>query len=265
MATTKAVSAPMSLEGRMTLMEHMKELRNRLIKVAIAVVIGVIAAFFLYFRIFDFLLEPNKQICREGAESLVKCGQLLNTDPLEGLTVRIQVATYGGLAFAMPVIMWQFWKFITPGLYPHEKRYAIPFVASAVVLFVLGAGIAYWTLPQALDWLQSIGGDNLSQAYSPKKYFQLIVYMMLAFGAGFEFPIVLVFLQMVGVLSTDTLRKYRRYAIVGIVILVAVATPSGDPISMAALSIPMCLFYEISILVGRIRNRRRTKAAAAAA
>src|SRR5690606_8368543 len=102
------------------------------------------------------------------------------------------------------------------------KRYAVPFVVSALVLFVLGAALAYYTLPQALDFLINIGGDeNIITQLRPAPYFQLVTYMMLAFGAGFEFPIVLIFLQMAGVLDASTLRKSRRYAIVGIVILVA--------------------------------------------
>src|SRR5205807_1922232 len=121
----------------------------------------------------------------------------------------------GGVALAMPVILWQLWRFITPGLYAHEKRYAIPFLVSALSLFVLGAGLAFYTLPQALQWLISIGGsDNFVTAFAPDKYFRLVTYMMLAFGIGFEFPILLVFLQLVGVLSVESLRRARRYAIV---------------------------------------------------
>jgi sec-independent protein translocase protein TatC len=163
----------------------------------------------------------------------------------------------------MPVILWQIWQFVTPGLYPHERRYAVPFVVSALVLFVLGAGLAYYTLPRALEFLVDIGGDNLITAFAPGKYFQLITYMMLAFGIGFEFPIVLIFLQLAGILETDTLRKGRRFAIVGILVLVAVITPSGDPISMLMLSVPMIIFYEVAIIVGRILTKRQAAKAAA--
>jgi sec-independent protein translocase protein TatC len=157
----------------------------------------------------------------------------------------------------MPVILWQLWQFVTPGLYPHERRYAVPFVVSALALFMLGAGLAYYTLPRALDFLVNIGGDDLVTAFAPGKYFQLITYMMLAFGIGFEFPIVLIFLQMAGIVETDTLRKGRRFAIVGILVLVAVITPSGDPISMLMLSVPMIIFYEAAIIAGRIITKRQ--------
>ncbi len=129
----------------------------------------------------------------------------------------------------------------------------------------MGALLAYWTLPKALDWLSAIGGDNITQAYTAEKYYQLIAYMMLAFGICFEFPILLVFLQMAGIVTNEWLRKYRRHAIVVIFIIVAVATPSNDPISLFALSLPLCVFYEIAIVVGRLQNRRKRRAAAAAA
>ena len=242
-------------ETRMSLMEHLTELRDRLIKVAGAIVLGMLIAFILYPQIFDFLVGPYETIANEG--NAIADGKLLILDPLEGFGVRMKLAGYGGIAFAMPVILWQIWQFVTPGLYPHEKKYAIPFVLSALFLFLLGAGLAYYTLPRALEFLVSIGGDNLVTAFSPAKYFTLITYMMLAFGIGFEFPILLVFLQMAGILSVDTLRKGRRYAIVGICVLVAVITPSGDPISMLMLSVPMAIFYEVSIIIGRILARRR--------
>jgi sec-independent protein translocase protein TatC len=252
-----SAAVPVSADdGRMSLMEHLTELRDRIIKIVIAVVLGMVAAFVLYDPIFDFLIEPYRDVAGGSDLSLAE-GNLLATDPLEGFGVRMKLALYGGIFLAMPVILWQLWRFITPGLYAHEKRYAIPFMASALTLFLLGAGIAYFTLPQALDFLQQIGGDNISTAYSPSKYFTLITYMMLAFGIGFEFPIVLVFAQMLGILTPDALRGARRYAIVGICVLVAVITPSGDPFSMLALSIPMVLFYEMSIVIGRVMERRK--------
>jgi sec-independent protein translocase protein TatC len=247
-------------DGRMSLMEHLTELRDRIIKIAVAVVLGMVVAFLLYDVIFDFLIKPYQDSIPPGSDDALANGDLIQTDPLEGFAVRMKLALYGGIAFAMPVILWQLWRFITPGLYSHEKRYAIPFLVSALTLFVLGAGLAYYTLPQALNFLNSIGGDNLVTAYSPSKYFQLITYMMLAFGVGFEFPIILIFLMMAGILSSQTLRSGRRYAIVGICVLVAVITPSGDPISMLMLSGPMVVFYEISILVGRVLERRRAAA-----
>ena len=252
-------AVPVVKDARMSLMEHLTELRDRIIKIVAAVVIGMAISFLLYDQIFNFLLEPYLKNC---SNSVSDC-KLLALDPLEGFGVRMKLATYGGIFIAMPVILWQLWRFITPGLYDHEKRYAIPFMVSALTLFLMGAGIAYYTLPQALNFLQDIGGDNIATAYAPSKYFTLISYMMLAFGVGFEFPIVLVFAQMMGVINPGQLRQVRRYAIVGICVLVAVITPSGDPISMLMLALPMCLFYEVSIIIGRILERRKKAAAPA--
>jgi sec-independent protein translocase protein TatC len=239
----------------MTLVEHLTELRTRLIICVVAVAVGMLAGFLLYDWIFDFLLQPYKDIAT--SENALADGKLLQTDPLEGFGIRMKTSAYSGIALAMPIILWQLWRFVTPGLYPNEKRWAVPFVASALALFVLGAGLAYYTLPRALDFLVDIGGDDLVTAFAPGKYFQLITYMMLAFGIGFEFPIVLIFLQMAGILETDTLRRGRRFAIVGICILVAVITPSGDPISMLMLSVPMVIFYEIAIVIGSVITKRR--------
>jgi len=248
-------------DARMSLMEHLTELRDRIIKVVVAVVIGMVLAFLLYDHIFNFLLQPYESIANQ--RNSLTDGKLLQVDPLEGFGIRMKLALYGGIGIAMPVILWQIWRFVTPGLYAHEKRYAIPFLVSALTLFVLGAGLAYYTLPKALEFLIDIGGsDNFVTAFAPTKYFTLITYMMLAFGIGFEFPILLIFLQMAGIIGPQQLRSARRYAIVGICVLVAVITPSGDPISMLMLSVPMVVFYEASILIGRILQRRRSAAPA---
>ena len=251
--------------ARMSLMEHLTELRNRVIKCVVAIGIGAAVGFALYEPIFDFLIGPYRDLCEaDPGISITEDCRLLATDPLEGFTVRLKVSTYGGIALVMPVLLWQIWRFVSPGLYAKEKRYVVPFIGSALVLFALGAGIAYWTTPKALDFLAAIGGDdNIVAGYSPSKYFQLIVFMMLSFGIGFQFPVLLVALELVGVVSPEALARFRRYAIVGIAVLVAVITPSGDPISMLALTVPMVLFYEAAILIGRLARRRKRKAEAA--
>jgi sec-independent protein translocase protein TatC len=246
---------PSTPDTGMTLVEHLTELRKRLIICVLAVALGMLVAFLAYQWIFDFLIHPYREIAT--SKNSLTGGDLLQTDPLEGFGVRMKSSAYAGIALAMPVILWQIWKFVTPGLYPHERRYAVPFVVSALVLFVLGAGLAYYTLPRALDFLIDIAGEGFVTAFSANKYFQLITYMMLAFGIGFEFPIVLIFLQMAGILDTATLRKGRRFAIVGICVLVAVITPSGDPISMLMLSVPMVIFYEIAIIIGSWITKRQ--------
>lgn len=237
--------------GQMTLMEHLTELRNRLVICLVAVAVGMLVITVFYDQIFDWLKEPY---CDSVASE--RC-DLQIVEPTEGLSVRFKITGYGGIAVAMPILLWQVWRFVSPGLYDREKRYAIPFVASAMGLFVLGAGLAYWTMPRALEFLNDIGGEDLVTNYRPSPYIQLVAYMMLAFGAGFQFPILLIFLQLAGILEPDMLRRSRRYAIVLIVILVAVVTPSGDPFSMLALSLPMVIFYEVSIHIGSWFARRQ--------
>jgi sec-independent protein translocase protein TatC len=246
-----------SPEQGMTLVEHLSELRHRLIICVVAVGLGMLAGFILYPQIFDVLIQPYKDIA--GSHPTIGGGRLLQTDPLEGFSIRMRTSVYAGVGFAMPVLLWQIWRFVSPGLYANEKRYAVPFVVSALVLFVLGATLAYFTLPRAFDFLIDIGGEGFVTGYTAGKYFRLITYMMLAFGIGFEFPIVLIFFQMAGIVETNTLRRARRFAIVGICILVAVITPSGDPISMLMLSVPMVLFYEIAILIGAFIAKRQAR------
>ncbi|MCU1352811.1 MAG: Sec-independent protein translocase TatC [Acidimicrobiales bacterium] len=260
MTTEMAETAPSSDDGRMSLMDHLVELRSRVIKCAIAVAIGATIGWLIYPWVLNLLTHPLEQI--QQNHSLTN-GKLILTDPLEGFFLRVKISAYIGFGLAMPVVLYQLWSFVAPGLYANERRYAMAFVTSATLLFLSGAYIAYWTLPKALEFLQAVSGSSFVSAYTGGKYLTLIVYMMLAFGGGFEFPIVLVFLQLVGVLDSVKLRAFRRFAIVIIFVIAAVITPSADPFSLFALAIPMCIFYEVSIIFGRIRERRQRKAAAA--
>ncbi len=164
----------------------------------------------------------------------------------------------------MPVLVWQLWRFITPGLYPHEKKYAVPFTAGAVVFFLLGAAVAYLSLLPTLTFLNAVGGSNIKPVYNISDYLRLVVLMIIIFGAGFEFPVLLVALEIAGVVTPRQLSKSRRWAIVVIVVVAAVITPSSDPVSMLALAIPLYIFYELAIVFGWAYNRRRRKRAAKA-
>jgi sec-independent protein translocase protein TatC len=235
----------------MTLGEHLAELRNRLIISVSAFTIAAIVVFIIYSHVLRLLQSPYCKVAPKG-----QC-QLYVTSPLDGLTLRVHLATYGGLALASPVILWQFWRFITPGLKRNEKRYVIPFIVASIVLFCGGALLAYFTFPHALRFLNAIGGPTLKEIYNPNSYLGLIVALMFVFGVTFEFPVVLVSLELVGVLSPDRLASWRRWAIILITIVAAVITPSGDPFSMLALAVPLYFFYEISIVIGRLLRRGR--------
>jgi sec-independent protein translocase protein TatC len=242
----------------MTIWEHIGELRTRLIRVMLAVVLGALAGWFLYPYVLNFLQNPFCQVRTE-------C-QFIATEPLQAFGLRIKMSAYIGIAVAMPVILWQVWKFVTPGLYTHEKRYAIPFMVSALTLFAMGAAVAYVTLNPTLEFLTSIGGGDITPFYTAESYVTLIVWMMLAFGVGFEFPVVLVALMLMNVITPRRLLQWWRLAIVVIAIIAAVITPSGDPISMIALSVPMLVLYFLSAGLGAVllalrrRSQRRSAA-----
>lgn len=250
-----------SPDDRMTLTEHLAELRTRIIRSLLAVVVGIIVLLALYDNVLEFLRKPYEKLCDKKPN--LKC-ELQFIGPLEGFTTRLSISTYGGIIIALPVIMWQIWRFIVPALHAKEKRYAIPFVLSSVVLFLLGAVVAYWTLTPALDFLISWSGSGVNANFQVSKYVSLVGLMIAVFGITFEFPILLVFLQLVGVLTPQTLVKQWRYSTLIIFVIAAVITPSGDPYSMMALAIPMMLFYVIATVIGFVNQRRKRAAEAAA-
>jgi sec-independent protein translocase protein TatC len=250
----------------MTLTEHLAELRVRIIRSALAVVVGAIVVLAFYDQVLNFLLQPYEDLCeRKGAEF---CGLsyredgvvLFNFDPVAGLTTRIRIATYGGIILGLPVILWQVWRFIVPALHAKERRYAIPFVASSVLLFALGGFIAYITLEPALEFLISWAGSPVDQAFEVSRYVRLVLLMVTAFGVGFLFPVFLVFLQLAGIITPKRLLASWRYAIVIVFVVAAVITPSGDPVSLMALGLPMTVLYFCSVLVGWLLVRRRLDA-----
>ena len=248
--TLKLRSEPKPEAAAMTLAEHLGELRSRVLVCAGAFVVAATAAFLLYPWILSFLKHPYCKVAP------AHCGFYI-TGPLDGLSLRVKIAAYGGLFLASPVLLWEFWQFITPGLNSKEKRYAIPFVAASLALFALGCLVAFETFPHALRFLDSVGGPSLHEIFNPINYLSLIVLLMVVFGITFEFPVILVSLQVAGVLAPKQLSKWRKWAIVGIVVVAGVITPSSDPFSMMALAVPLYAFYEISIMIGRIMQRMR--------
>lgn len=232
--------------GEMTVVEHLGELRRRMIISIIALVVGAVVVFAIFNWLMGFLVEPYREITDR---------ELIFTGTAEAFTTRLKVATYGGFVLASPVILWQLWRFVTPALNPSEKRYAIPFVASALFFFLLGAFVAWITFPRALDFLLNIGGDELEPFIAAGSYVSLLSLMLVAFGVAFEFPVLMVFLLIARVITVRQLSRWRRYAIVGIFAAAAIITPSQDPYSLLLMAVPLCLFYESAILIGRIMRR----------
>ena len=248
----------------MTLGEHLGELRRRVIICAVAFVVGATIAVFAYEPILNFLLHPLCSVDASSAHHTVKGSlsvvgngscSLFVTSPLDGLSLRVKIALFGGLVLASPIILFQVWRFVTPGLKATERRYAIPFVLSAFLLFLLGAATAYITLPHALGWLKSVGGPNLQTIYDPIPYLGLIILMMTIFGLTFEFPVVLVSLELARVVTPARLLRSWRWAVIIIVVVAAVFTPSSDPFSMFALALPLVVFYFLSIGIGKLLGR----------
>lgn len=237
-------------EGRMTVFEHLGELRRRLMISIVAVVVAGTVVFILAPEIISWLIQFYNDSAPKGTPN-----KFIFTGPLDAFATRLKIATYGGIVLALPVWLWQLWRFITPGLTRNEKKYAIPFVISSIVLFVMGGIVALLTLEPALKFLLNIGGSDLQPLLTADKYISLVSLMILAFGLSFEFPVILVFLLIARVLTTAQLRHWRRYAAVIIVAFAAIITPSQDPYSLFAMAVPMYIFYEASILIGRFLKR----------
>jgi sec-independent protein translocase protein TatC len=235
--------------GRMTVVEHLAELRRRLIISIIAVTLAAIVCFIFSSSIIHFFVNYYRDATHGQKNRLIFLG------PLDAFITRVKVATYGGIVLALPVWLWELWRFVTPGLHSREKRYAVPFILSSVVLFALGGLVALLTLPKALEFLLTVGGSQLEPQLTADRYLSLVSLMIVAFGVAFEFPVVLVFLLLARVLSTARLRRWRRAAIVLITVFAAVITPSQDPYSLFFMAVPMYIFYEGSILIGRLLKR----------
>ncbi len=250
-----ADSAEAGAMAEMTLLDHLTELRKRLIRSVLAIVAGAILVFTFQERILLFLQAPYCEF-QLSTTDLESC-TFLNTDPLEALSVVLTMSGYGGLLLALPVVLYQMGRFIMPGLYPNEKRMLIPFTVISFVLLALGMLSAFLLLPRSLAVLQSFGVDSFTPLYRPSQYIGFFVKMLVAFGFAAEFPLILIFLQLVGVVKPDQLASNRRIAAVAVVVLGAIITPTGDPFNLAVVSVPMYLFYELSIIVGRMLLRRR--------
>jgi sec-independent protein translocase protein TatC len=235
--------------------EHLTELRRRMLTCLAALALATGVAWFFYDHLLHFMIGPYQRYLLRHPGRDISHGNLVVTSPLEGFTTRLKVSAYAGTVLASPLLIWQVWRFVAPGLYRNERRGTLAFTGSAVALFGLGVATAVAVFPKALNWLISVGGSGIVPLFSPSRYLGLYTAMCVVFGVVFTYPVFLVGLEMAGVVTSRKLRRWRRYAVVVCCAISAVITPSGDPFSFLALAIPMVIFYEAAIFTGRVLGK----------
>jgi len=272
--TSAAQKSPLSDDeeiesSRAPLLDHLAELRNRLVSAMATVIAGFIICFIFVDPIFMFLVQPfQTAMAHAHPERAGQAIELINTGAFGFFSVKMQIALFGGIVFAFPVLAWQAYAFIAPGLYRKERAAVAPFLVAAPIMFGLGAGFVFYiAMPFALNFAltQEVTEGPVQVTYLPKveEYMGLVTTLVLAFGLMFQLPVVLSLLGRIGIVSSSLLRKGRRYAIVGIAAFSALVTPN-DLISMVVMAVPVYLLYEISIWIVAAMERTRSKQEAAA-
>jgi sec-independent protein translocase protein TatC len=245
-------------QAAMPLTEHLRELRSRLLKSAIAVVLGMIVGWIAYPTIFDLLSQPF-----EGAVAQAQAEGRDVTLALTGVTdpfvLQLQVAAIAGLILSAPVWLYQLWRFVTPGLHKHEKRWGIAFVAVAFPLFLAGTVLAYMVLPIGLEILLGFTPENVENIVSVDRYLSFFLRTVVVFGVGFLTPLLIVTLNFAGILSGKRLLSWWRWIIFTVFIFAAVATPTGDPINLILLAGPILLLVVIAVGIALLNDRRRAR------
>ena len=251
MATDEIVSytpPPDKEEKEMTFLEHLEELRWRIIYALIGLGVGSLVCWiFVDFLVDDVLLLPARRV---GV-------QLQNLKPFGQLMLYFEVAMVGGLIISLPNVFYQLWKFISPALKKTERRYISAIVGFSTLCFLLGIVFAYFVmLPYSLKFAAQFGSANIKNVFAIDEYMTIILSIMLVAGLVFELPMVSFFLTKLGILTPQFMRKYRRHAIVGIFIAAAFLSPGTDPISMIILAVPLLLLYEISIIISKYSRKK---------
>ncbi len=244
-------------QHRMTVIDHLGELRRRVVVSIAAIVVGMIVAFIEKEWVFGIIKRPLLNM--EGVNT-----DLVTFSPTEPFMTVLKVSIYAGMLLALPIVLWQIWAFIMPALYERERKSVVPYVFFTTALFVGGVAFAYYAvLPVGLSFLIGYGGDIFLQQLRASEYIGFVSMFLLAFGAVFEMPAVMLLLTSAEIIDHHTLRRVRKYAIVAIAVAAMVLTPSQDPVSMLLMMGPLAALYEIGILMSRVSGRKRAKRRAA--
>jgi sec-independent protein translocase protein TatC len=243
----------------MTLVEHLKELRRRLLIAFIAVgVVSLIVGIWGYHGVFDLLRRPYCNVPADRRTGGAGC-DLIFTHPTDAFFIRLKVSVVAGVVLSAPIWLYQLWAFITPGLHRNERRWGVAFVISSILLFAAGCVLSYLVLGPALDVLLGFAGNGVVALLEVNQYISFVMSMLVIFGVSFEFPLVLILLNLAGVVSSTRLRSWRRVAIFLMFVFAGFATPTQDPFSMLALAVPLCVLYEVAVGVARWNDSRRAR------
>jgi len=240
-------------------MEHLLELRSRLFIAFLAVGVATILMWFFFNPVWDFLKQPYCDLPQEHRFNPNGECTLFVNGIFEGFNIRLKVSVILGVVISSPIWIYQLWSFITPGLRSREKRWTYTFVGAAVPLFFLGAVLAYFTLDKGLAFFLGVNANDVTALITVSSYLGFFLAMLLVFGLSFEFPLLVIVLNMAGLLTYARLRQWWRGITVGIFVFAAVVTPSPDPITMSVLAVPMVGMYWVAALIARVHDRRKAE------